>query len=79
MNASPKDYVAVGQSFLDRDADLYTVTAVRRVWSDYDRRERWDITVMCVISTKPWFRAGGTSELASYDGTLRTHGYTRVG
>jgi hypothetical protein len=76
---TPKDYVAVGQSFLDHDTDLLTITAVKRVWSDFDRRERWHITVMCVTSTKPWFRPGGTSELVSYDGTLRTHGYTRVG
>lgn len=76
---TPKDYVAVGQSFEDRDEDLHTVTAVNRVWSDGDRRERWHITVMCVTSSKPWFRVGGTSELVSYDGTLRTHGYTRVG
>ena len=79
MSVLPSDYVAVGQSYEDRDQDLFTVTAVQRVWSDYDRGERWHVTMMCVTSTKPWFPPGGTSELASYDGTLRTHGYTRVG
>lgn len=74
---TPKDYVAVGQSFEDRDSDLHTVTAVKRVWAKTE--ERWHITMLCVTSSKPWFRVGGTSELVSYDGTLRTHGYTRVG
>lgn len=75
---TPKDYVAVGQSFEDRDQDLLTVTAVKRIWSDSERCERWHVTVMCVISSKPWFRAGGTSELVCYDGTLRTQGYRRL-
>lgn len=77
---TPKDYVTVGQSF-EHAGDpngLYTVTDVKRTYNRVDG-ELWYVTLMCIISPGPWYRAGLTSTEASQDGTLRATGYRRIG
>lgn len=77
---TPKDYVAVGQSFelLHDPGTLFAITDVKRTYNRVDG-ELWYVTLMCIISPGPWYRVGLTSTEASRDGTLRTTGYRRIG
>ncbi len=77
---TPKDHVTVGQSFeyAGDDGGVYTVTEVHRTYNRVDG-ELWYITLMCVVSPGPWYRAGALSHEVSRDGTLRNSGYRRIG
>lgn len=82
MNANPDDYLACGQSFEknhESETTLFTITTVRRRWSEYDKAELWHVVLMCVVSPWPYSRPGTTFVLVSWDGTLRSNGYRRVG
>ena len=77
---TPKDHVAVGQSFelLHDPGTLFTITEVKRTWNKVDG-ELWFITLLCVVSDLAWFRPGRISTQTSHDGTLRATGYRRIG
>ena len=77
---TPKDYVAVGQSYeLAFDpGSLFTITEVKRTYNRVDG-ELWYVTLMCVVPPGYAWHPGGTSVEASRDGTLRTTPYRRIG
>lgn len=70
---TPKDYVAVGQSFelMGEPANLFTITEVKRIFNKVDG-ELWFVTLMCIVPPRFAHFMGGTSTQTTRSGTLST-------